>query len=248
MNAERLKAAEAMLSDQGLSPRMIEQDVWDWLQRLALEFETLRLSNAKLMARVQEFERLTHGATALSDDELLAELPPRMVRALRSSQDVAEEIVRRARGRGTQTLREAENEADEILRKAHRDAADALREGTAAAEACVDEAWARAEEMVAEATAARDRVLADLDARRAEVGRELRSLHAVRGQLLEALSSVKATLEKPPSEEASGHARARPNRRSGTTKTTALDWRRRPSSQGPPPRQQRIRQGRPDNE
>jgi cell division septum initiation protein DivIVA len=242
--AEQLRAVENLLGNNGVSPGMVEQDVWEWLQRVACEFETLRARNAKLTAQVQEFERLTRGATALSDDELVAELPSRMVRALRASQEVAEEIVRRARSRGTLMLRKAENKAAEIRAKAEDDAATVRHAAADDAEAVVGAARAQAEEMVAEARISRHRILSDLEAQRSDLTAELRSLRAVRTRLIDVLSSVQASLHNsaPPGEEEGGHSAyaasdspevrqvwGRANRRSGPSKTSLLDWRRHPS-------------------
>ncbi len=242
--AEQLRAVETLLGNQGVSPGMVEQDVWGWLQQVALEFETLRASNAKLTAQVQEFERLTGGAAALSDDELVAELPSRMVRALRASQEVAEEIVQRARRRGTLMLRTAENKGAEIRAKAEDDAATVRRAAVDDAEAVVGAARAQAAEMVAEARISRDRILSDLEAQRSDLTAELRNLRAVRTRLIDALSSVQTTLHNstPPGEEEGGpsayaasdsaqvrQAWGRTSRRSGPSKTSLRDSRRHPS-------------------
>lgn len=242
--AEQLTAVDTLLGNKGVSPGMVGKDVWEWLQQVAFEFETLRARNAKLTAQVEEFERLTRGATALSEDELVAELPSRMVRALRASQEVAEEIVRRARSRGTLMLRKAENKADEIRAKAEDDAATVRRAAADDAEAVVGAARAHAEDIVAEARIFKHRILSDLEAQRSDLTAELRSLRAVRTRLIDTLSSVQASLRKsaPPGEEKGGHSAyaasdspqvrqvwERSNRRSGPSKTSLLDWRRHPS-------------------
>jgi cell division septum initiation protein DivIVA len=188
-------------------PEMAQQDVWEWLQKVTHEFEALRAVNGKLAARVKELERMVEGASSMSDDELLAELPARMARALQSSQEVASEIVKRAHSREKEILQGAQEAASALAHRKDVEAAEVLRRATAEAQAYVAEArsdgeqivadaHSEAKQMVAEARFQRDRILSALEEQRAELIEEIRALEAGRAHLLEAFASVRSTLEQ----------------------------------------------------
>ena len=216
------------------------QEIWDWLQRVALEFDNLRSANTKLATRVRELERLMDGAGALSDDELLSELPSRMMRALQTAQEVSEEIVRRARARASQLLEQATQESEALRRKMENDARETLQHATEEAEAQLEDARERGQEMLAEARTLRARVLADLDAQRSNMERDVRRMQATRRELLEVLASVQEALESaemkppappvaPPAPPEAGPPPARkPATRTVSSKPAIVDWRKKP--------------------
>jgi cell division septum initiation protein DivIVA len=211
-DVRQMKLVVDLLSNNPLASvpdgsEMAQQDVWEWLQKVTHEFEALRAVNGKLAARVKELERMLEGASSMSDDELLAELPSRMARALQSSQEVASEIVKRAHSREKEILQGAQEAAASIAHKKDVEAAEVLRRATAEAQAYVAEArsdgeqivadaHAEAKQMVAEARFQRDRILSALEEQRAELIEEIRALEAGRAHLLDALHSVRSTLEQ----------------------------------------------------
>ena len=232
-----------------------DQEIWDWLQRVALEFDNLRSANTKLATRVRELERLMDGAGALSDDELLSELPSRMMRALQTAQEVSDEIVRRARARASQLLEQATQETEALRRKVEADARDALQRANEEAEAQLEDARERGHEMLSEARTLRARVLADLDAQRSGMERDVRRMQVTRRDLLEVLASVQEALEsaemKPPAapsaptpEPASPPpARKAPARSTAASKSTIVDWRKKPARKPSTPTRSRSGQG-----
>lgn len=211
-DVRQMKLVVDLLSNNPLAsvpdgPEVAQQDVWEWLQKVTHEFEALRAVNGKLAARVKELERMMEGASSMSDDELLAELPSRMARALQSSQEVASEIVKRAHAREKEILQGAQEAAASIAHKKDVEAAEVLRRATAEAQAYVAEArsdgeqivadaHSEAKQMVAEARFQRDRILSALEEQRAELIEEIRALEAGRAHLLDALASVRSTLEQ----------------------------------------------------
>ena len=216
-----------------------DQEIWDWLQRVAMEFDNLRSSNTKLATRVRELERLMDGAGALSDDELLSELPSRMMRALQTAQEVSEEIVRRARARASQLLEQATQETEALRRKVESDARETLQRASEEADAQLEDARERGHEMLAEAKTLRARVLADLDAQRSNMERDVRRMQATRRELLEVLASVQAALESaemkppvaptaPPEAEVGPPPGRKPAARTVSSKPTIVDWRKKP--------------------
>lgn len=173
------------------------QDVGGWLQRMAAEFDELQTVNAKLVARIQELERMTVGVAALSDEELLAELPTRMSRALQSAQSVGQEIVKQARDREAALLQRAAEESAEIGRSAHADAHDLRQQAADEARARLEEAGKRAEEIASQARSQRKRVIAELEARRVSLDRESERLEAGRTYLWQVFATLKEALEEP---------------------------------------------------
>lgn len=174
-----------------------EDDVWDWLKRVTVEFDALRVTNAKLATRVQQLERMTGGVGALSDEEFLAELPNRMSKALRSAQQVGQEIVKQATSRETAVLQRAAEEAAEIRRDANAQAREVLERASQDARNRLEEARRFGKELTAQAEAQRDHVLAELGAQRDELHQGLDRLEADRVYLRQVFVSVKRALERP---------------------------------------------------
>jgi cell division septum initiation protein DivIVA len=177
-------------------PGVAEQEVWGWLQRVAQEFETLRTRNRSLVARVNELEHQLNERRRLTDEQLLAELPGRTARALRSAQEVGDEIVQRATERAALIAREADEQAAEARRSAEAEAGAILREAELDAEAQVDAARAAGKDLVMQARALRERILSDLAARQAGLEDEIERLQTGRDQLLDAYFAVKRTFDE----------------------------------------------------
>ena len=136
-----------------------EQDVWQWVERLMPEYELLRATNRKLVARVQELERMTGGALALTDDELIAALPHRVSRALRSAQRTSHDIIERAREREELVLQQAAEAAERVVAEARNRAGAAANEARGDADAIRRDAEAQARETVRRAQAQAEAIL-----------------------------------------------------------------------------------------
>ena len=254
VKADELASVSALLRRRLSSGEIsvTDQEIWDWLQRVAAEFDNLRSANSKLTTRVRDLERLLDGAGGLSDDELLSELPSRMMRALQTAQEVSDEIVRRARARASQLLEQATKETEALRRKVESDARETLQRATEEAQAQMEDARERGHEMLAEARTLRARVLADLDAQRSNMERDVRRMQVTRRELLEVLASVQEALESaemkppaaPPAEE---EPNAAPTRkapaRQPAPKPTIVDWRKKPPRRAAAPRTRTSQSG-----
>ncbi len=188
-----------------------EHEVWDWLKRAAAEFETVRVANERLKARVYQLERLQGGADRLSEEELVAELPKRMTRALQSAQHVGQEIIQRSQYQAQQLLRQAKVEAEEIRHQAEAEVRDGLASATSAARDLVHDAHDQANELIAQAKARRQRLLADLENRRRALEQDIERLSAHRNDLLLAFDKVRTALEES-GDPAAGEAAPTPRR------------------------------------
>ncbi len=181
-----------------------ENEVWGWLQRVSQEFEAMRGRNRKLATRVAELERFGTERRRLSDDELLAELPGRTARVLRSAQEVGEEIVQRAREQATAVAQEIGQQAVEIRRRAEAEAHSIMRQAEADAQAQLEAARSSGRDMVTQARELRERILSDLSRRRTALEQEVERLEAGRDRLLEAYFAVKRTFDEATSTLAPG--------------------------------------------
>ena len=211
-------------------PGVAEQEVWGWLQRVAQEFEALRTRNRSLVARVNELEHQLSERRRLTDEQLLAELPGRTARALRSAQEVGDEIVQRATERAELMAREADEQAAQVLQRAESGARTILREAELDAEAQVEAARSAGKDIVVQARALRERILADLATRRAALEDEIERLQVGRDQLLDAYFAVKRTFD----EATSTFSREEPS----TAESAATSSRRR-WARGRPPQDRR---------
>lgn len=102
------------------------EDAEELIERLneaRAESQSLAEANKKLRVRVRTLERQLAEAGGLTDDELVAELPKRMGKALESAQGVASEIVRRARNNEAALRQKATEDAAAIIREAEDKAA-----------------------------------------------------------------------------------------------------------------------------
>ena len=222
-------------------PGVAEQEVWGWLQRVAQEFESLRARNRDLMLRVGELEQHLSERRRLTDEQLLAELPGRTARALRSAQEVGDEIIQRANEQAAVIEREAAELAAEARRSADADAKSILRDAELDAEAQVEAARAAGKDIVMQARAVRERILSDLAARQAALEEEIERLQAGRDHLLDAYFAVKRTFD----EATSTFANAEPTAAAAADAAAASTTSRRRWARGRSPQERRAQEQEP---
>ena len=178
------------------SPDVRETEVWTWLQRVSQEFEALRTRNRKLMSRVSELERSMGAGRRMTEDQLLAELPGRTARVLRSAQEVGEEIIQRSKERAAVMEQEARQHAADVRWRAEAEANSMLKQAEQDAQAQVSAARSSGRDMVIQAKELRERILADLSQRQAALELEIEQLQAGRDRLFEAYAAVKRTFDE----------------------------------------------------
>jgi cell division septum initiation protein DivIVA len=169
-------------------------ELWERLKEASAHVNALAASNKKLAGRVRVLERRLAEAGGLSDDELVAELPKRMSRALESAQGVATEIVRRARKSEATIRQKAEESAASILRQAESQAAGILRQSAADAAARVAAADAQAVEVLGQAHGRRDQVLGELEGQAATLRQRIKVLEKHHDRLIDAYDVVERSL------------------------------------------------------
>lgn len=168
--------------------------LWSRLRETTGQARALAAANRKLAARVASLERQLAEAGGLSDDELVAELPRRMSRALESAQEVATELVARARKREEAILLETDHRATAILTHAEAEATAILRRAAEEAVGRVAEAKAEASAIVSAARARYDEVHAHLQERSAALEDRVRQLHREHGRLVRTYEVLERTL------------------------------------------------------
>lgn len=178
------------------TPGVGEHQVSGWLQRVAQEFEALQARNRELTARVAELERELGHRRQVTEEELLAELPGRTARVLRSAQEVGEEIVQRAKEHSGALAQEAGRHAAEIRRRAEAEAQNILRRAETDAQAQLNAARSSGRDIVMQARELRHRTLADLNERRVALEQEVERLQTGRDRLLEAYVAIKRTFDE----------------------------------------------------
>lgn len=171
-------------------------ELWERLQEATAQANALATTNKKLASRVRALERRLVEVGALSDDELVAELPRRMSRALESAQGVATEIVRRARKQEASIRQKADESAAAIVRNAEGRAAGILRQAAAEGAARVAAAEAEALDVVASADSRRKQVLAGLEGEAATLRQRIKLLERHQARLVQAYDVVEQTLSE----------------------------------------------------
>jgi cell division septum initiation protein DivIVA len=170
------------------------EELWERLKEATAEAQALAVTNKKLAGRVKVLERQLSEVGGLSDDELVAELPKRMARALDSAQAVANEIVGRARKQEAAIRQQAKDSAADILRQAEERAATMLSDAATQATAHIVSAEGKAQEIIRSAHARRQHVLAEIEGEARAVQRRMEGLERNRSRLLEAVGVVERTL------------------------------------------------------
>lgn len=169
-------------------------ELWERLKEANEQVKSLGTSNKKLSARVRVLERQLSEVGGLTDDELIAELPRRMSKALESAQGLGNEIVRRASEREVMIRQKALTDAADLRQQAEAEAADIrARAGTDAA-TYIAAAKVEAQRVVAAAQNRRDEVLFGLRAQAEEMERQIAVLREQRTRLAGAYDIVERTL------------------------------------------------------
>lgn len=170
------------------------EGLWSRLRETTGQARALADANRKLAARVASLERQLAEAGGLSDDELVAELPRRMSRALESAQEVAAELVTRATKREEAILQETDHRARAIVMHAEAEATAVLRRAAEEAVGRVSKAKAEAQAIVGEAHARYDQVRAHLQERSAALEDRAMQLHREHGRMVRTYEVLERTL------------------------------------------------------
>lgn len=170
------------------------EELWDRIQESDAEIESLTVQNAKLAADLDALQRRLRGAGDLTDDELMAELPPRMTRNLAAAQEVANDMIERARNDAMLIRLNADQVAAQLVDRAEAEVDRIVRSTMAESQAQVAAARTKGKELLRDAHAQRTRVLADLDGRASRIEHELQSLADHRYRLEQAYEQVATAL------------------------------------------------------
>jgi cell division septum initiation protein DivIVA len=172
------------------------EELWDRLQEATAQGQALSTANKKLAARVRVLERQLSEAGGLTDDELVAELPRRMSRALESAQGVAGEIVRRARKYEASLRHKAAEEAGVIVRQASNEATAIVNQARAEAAAHISAAQAQALDIIGGAENRRTHVVARMEDEVVQLQQRIRVLRKGQARLVHAYDIVERTLHE----------------------------------------------------
>jgi len=164
------------------------------LRESTKEARALAFANRQLAARVESLERSLAERGGSSDDELVAELPRRMARALESAQEVADELVGRAQRREDFIRRKTDQRSLATLTHAEGEASAMIRRGAAEAVARVKEAKAQAAAIISAAHERRDQVMSELHEESARLEERVRILQKDHSRLMRAYEVVERTL------------------------------------------------------
>jgi len=187
----------------------------------------MAVMNRQLAAQVATLERQQVEAGRMSDDELVAELPRRMSRALESAQEVAEELVTRATKREAVIRQKTDQRASALISQAEAEATAILRRAAGEAVGRVSEAKAQAQAIVRAAQTHHDEVLADLQNQAAMLDERKRQLHREHNRLTSAYAVLERTFGDAraalrASVEADGPPTRSPGRESGGVSAAPL--------------------------
>jgi hypothetical protein len=170
------------------------EELWERLKEATAEAQVQAAANKKLAARIQVLERQLSKVGELTDDELVAELPKRMTRALESAQVVAREIVGRAQKREAAICHDATERAAEIVEQAEGQAANMLSNAATQVSAHLASAESKAQEMIQAARARRKQVLTDMEREAQVLQQRIEGLQRNQARLLHAYEVVGKTL------------------------------------------------------
>ena len=170
------------------------EELWDRLRETTAEARAFATANRKLEAQVRALERQLSEAGALTDDELVAELPKRMTRALEAAQGVATEIISRAKKREAVIGHRAEESARSIVQQAEAEASSIVMQATKDAAALIATAEAEALDLVGSAHDRRTKILTDLEDEVKTLEQRRRRLRKDQSRLVRAYEIVERTL------------------------------------------------------
>ena len=170
------------------------EELWDRLREATATARALATANKKLESHVQVLERQLSEAGALTDDELVAELPKRMSRALEAAQGVAAEIISRAKKREAIILQNAEESGRAIVQQAEAQASTILARAAKEAAAHMATAEAEALDLVGSAHDRRTKILTGLEDEVTTLEQRIRRLRKDQSRLARAYEVVERTL------------------------------------------------------
>jgi cell division septum initiation protein DivIVA len=171
-------------------------ELWSRLRETTHAAKTLAAANRQLAARVTSLERQLGDTGALRDDELVAELPLRMGRALQSAQEVAEELVSRAKKREQMIRDKTDQRSAALITQAQAEATAILRRAAGEAVGRINDAKAHAESIVGSAHAHHDEVMARLRDHAAVLEDRVRQLHLENRRLAKAYEVIEQTFSQ----------------------------------------------------
>lgn len=169
-------------------------ELWSRLRDATKEAKALATTNRQLAARVQSLERQLFDTGGLSDDELVAELPRRMSRALESAQEVAEELVGRAKKREEVIRQKTDQRANALIAHAEAEATAIVRRAAEEAVGRVNEAKAQAMSIMRTAHSRHDQVMAELQEQSGQLQERIRQLRHDHSRLVRAYEVIDRTL------------------------------------------------------
>ncbi|MEA2902561.1 MAG: hypothetical protein QOH36_2448, partial [Actinomycetota bacterium] len=168
-------------------------ELWSRLRETTNAAKALAATNRQLVARVTSLERQLGDIGGLRDDELVAELPLRMGRALQSAQEVAEELVSRAQKREQMIRQKTDQRAAALISHAEAEATAVLRRAAGEAVGRINDAKAQGESIVRAAHAHHDQVMARLHEKSAVLEDRVRELHGEHRRLAKAYEVIEQT-------------------------------------------------------
>jgi cell division septum initiation protein DivIVA len=190
------------------------EELLERLNEARAQQQTLAQANKKLQSRVRILQRQLAEAGGLTDDELVAELPKRMGKALESAQDVASEIVRRARNSELVIRQKAAESAAQIVRQAEEQAAKVIEHARKEAASHRTKAEAEAQALIAAAQQEASRVQQRVAALRRDEARVVHAYDVVERVLAEARRTLRhAEAGAVPDQAGAGTVGASPARR-----------------------------------
>lgn len=168
-------------------------ELWSRLRETTNAAKALAATNRQLAAQVTSLRRQLGDAGDLRDDELVAELPLRMGRALQSAHEVAEELVSRAKKREELIRQRTDQRATALITHAEAEATAIVRRAAGEAVGRINDAKAQAESIVGAAHAHHDQVMARLRAASGVLEERVRQLHREHRRLAQAYEVIEET-------------------------------------------------------
>lgn len=154
-----------------------ETEVRNFLRRVADELVAMRNREDDLVRQVEDLQEQLRNPAPVTEQQLLSSLGEETARVLRSAQEAAEEIRKRAEERAAGLVREAQEESGRLREDAQKHAASRKEEAERKAHEVEQGAAARAsqlrEEAERDAQALRDLATTETDAVREQAGAEV---------------------------------------------------------------------------
>jgi vacuolar-type H+-ATPase subunit H len=167
------------------------EELLERLNEARAQQQNLAQINRKLRARVKMLERQLAEAGGLTDEELVAELPKRMGKALESAQDVASELIRRARNTEAAIHQKATESAAQITHQAEEQAAKVMEQTRKEAASHRAKAEAEAQAVIAAAQQEASRLQQRIAVLRRDEARVVHAYDVVERTLAEARRTLR---------------------------------------------------------